>query len=211
MSPDLSRALCRSYPTLFRDLPPFTKGETCQSSPGDGWYALIDTLSKVVLEHAECMGLAPWVSDVKEKFGRLIVSVGAGDDYIEGAVETVGELSTFVCEDCGGPGTLSRRGWWRTRCARHEDGSRADRSTPLGLQNPTSSGTAISIDELVWIVSGLIMDHDSQSGHRPRKLNVETGPRGSIRLRAGESGGYIAGVLAMAEAWSRYQVRGGDG
>jgi hypothetical protein len=208
MSPRHAQVLCRRYPALFR-YPPRTAGSICLSSPGDGWIGLIDTLSSVVRKRVERLGPDARISDVKEKFGRLAVSFVITDDYIEGAAEMAGELSELMCEVCGGPGMLFRIGWYRTRCTWHEAQSTAgEPAGPECFRMPAAHSSMIKNGELTSILSGLIGQHEHQSGESPCRLRVRPGSGGSLQIRAKGAGNFVSGIIAMTEAWSRYQARG---
>lgn len=87
----------------------------------DGWGALITELE------IKLKALAPdyTLSQVKEKFGGLRYSASAGDVSEETAkqfydlIREAEAKSYRVCECCGQPGRLSRRGkagWYKTLC-----------------------------------------------------------------------------------------------
>ena len=132
MTPELDRLLCARYPRIFaeRHLSP---RETCMcwGFPGDGWYALINALC------AELQGLTARygepqivVSQVKEKFGKLRVHVHEASPAQHKAIAAAERMSASICEVCGEPGQLVRDGFYRTRCERHRDVSRADAKSP---------------------------------------------------------------------------------
>jgi uncharacterized protein with HEPN domain len=124
MSPEHTRELIERYPGLYRhadDKPvptsePFAReGFAC----GDGWFTLIERLS---LKLAEDPNLV--VSQVKEKFGRLVVyfddselaspEVEAATDA---ALDQATEESKRTCELCGNPGTITQhKEWYSARC-----------------------------------------------------------------------------------------------
>ncbi len=58
---------------------------------------------------------------VKEKFGTLRFYYRGGDDYIGGLVSFAEQMSAVTCEVCGKPGSLTGRGWVRTRCEEHSE------------------------------------------------------------------------------------------
>jgi hypothetical protein len=57
------------------------------------------------------------LAQVKEKFGGLRFYADdvpeAGEDLIRKAEGD----SYHICEECGEPGKLRAKGWWKTRCA----------------------------------------------------------------------------------------------
>lgn len=82
---------------------------------GPGWLDLVDAS----MELAEAADVGKWaISDCKEKFGTLrLYSTATGEAaaYIDAAEH----LSGFICDCCGGPGTLRPGGWYVTRCDEH--------------------------------------------------------------------------------------------
>jgi hypothetical protein len=111
------RTLIERHPVLFRhadDKPvptsePFAReGFAC----GDGWFSIIERLS---LKLAEDPNLV--VSQLKEKFGRLVVyfddSELASQELeaaTDAALDEAIEKSKSMCEVCGEAGTLEKRG-----------------------------------------------------------------------------------------------------
>ena len=132
VTPELDRLLCSRYPRIFaeRNLSP---RETCMcwGFPGDGWYALIDTLCAQLQLRTERHGEPQIVvTQVKEKLGRLRVYVQEASPAQHKAIAAAERMSARICEVCGEPGQFVRDGFYRTRCARHRDVSRADAKSP---------------------------------------------------------------------------------
>jgi hypothetical protein len=87
---------------------------------GEGWKSLYEPL----LERCKAEGVA--VLQVKEKFGGLRFYVSGGSDDLFDAIDEVASKSFTICEQCGAPGELRKRGWSKTLCDRHaqeRDGS----------------------------------------------------------------------------------------
>lgn len=132
MTPELDRLLCARYPRIFaeRNLSP---RETCMcwGFPGDGWFSLIDTLCahlQVLTErHGEPQIVA---TEVKEKFGKLRFYVHEATPSQYQLIAAAERMSASICEVCGEPGQFVRDGFYRTRCARHRDMSRAATKSP---------------------------------------------------------------------------------
>lgn len=82
---------------------------------GDGWYYILDDLFTKI-EHAD---LPEWfcLIQVKEKFGALRVYTSTSTEEIDNLIDAYEELSTRVCESCGGPAMVeSVGGWYATLC-----------------------------------------------------------------------------------------------
>jgi hypothetical protein len=115
---ELDQALCHAYPSLYRDRHGDMRttlmcwGFAC----GDGWYALIDTLSRLLSQHNRDIKAI----QVKEKMGGLRFYCNPEDDYAFGIVQMAEHLSEATCEECGAPGALyTTDGWLSTRCPIH--------------------------------------------------------------------------------------------
>ncbi len=141
MTPELDRLLCSRYPRIFaeRNLSP---RETCMcwGFPGDGWYALIDTLCAQLQLRTERHDEPQIVAtEVKEKFGKLRFYVHEASPAQHQAIAAAERMSASTCEVCGEPGQLITDGNYRTRCARHRHVSRADAQNPppAAPENPT--------------------------------------------------------------------------
>ncbi|AEQ52703.1 hypothetical protein [Pelagibacterium halotolerans] len=82
-----------------------------------GWCDLLIGMSGWLSEHYDGF----WhTSQLKEKFGGLQVYHDAGDERTDEMVSVAEWLSEFICEDCGAPGRLRKRGqWYRTVCDAH--------------------------------------------------------------------------------------------
>ena len=87
---------------------------------GDGWYRLVRTLSREIVELCRAQDAPiPVASQVKAKFGVLRFYVeGACPEGFLACLRRAGERSARTCERCGEPGERSgRTGVWRTLCA----------------------------------------------------------------------------------------------
>ncbi|WP_421949992.1 hypothetical protein [Pelagibacterium sp.] len=82
-----------------------------------GWIDLLIGMSGWLNEHYD----GHWTtSQTKEKFGGLRVYSDRGDERSEEIITAAEWLSEFLCEDCGAPGRLRKRGgWYRTVCDAH--------------------------------------------------------------------------------------------
>lgn len=116
-----TQRLFQTFPELYRDhTAPITEslmalGFEC----GNGWAELLHDLSRKLTAHAQEAGLDIVAVQVKEKWGELVVYANGTDDESDRLIEAAREASASICEMCGAPGRLYRRGWHRTRCPVH--------------------------------------------------------------------------------------------
>lgn len=71
---------------------------------------------------------APWwprVSQIKEKYGTLRLSLTSGTEEMYAIADAAEEASAKTCEQCGKPGKLRGRLWVYTACKKHTE--KADR------------------------------------------------------------------------------------
>lgn len=62
----------------------------------------------------------PYITQIKEKFGRLCIYTNAVDDATYDLITFAENMSECTCEVCGSPGKLtSRNGWLQTLCPTH--------------------------------------------------------------------------------------------
>ena len=94
--------------------PPTHWGFVC----GDGWYNLIDSACKELMEAGPP---TPIAVGVKEKFGILRFDIEGGTEQHRKIIQHYQDLSKTVCEVCGEPGTLRTGGWLKTLCDKHND------------------------------------------------------------------------------------------
>lgn len=84
---------------------------------GAGWNDMILAAAHWIIE----LGGDPATGQIKEKYGELRWyhngDVGELGDEIIAAAE---HLSEHVCEVCGAPGQVNRKGWMKCRCPEHE-------------------------------------------------------------------------------------------
>lgn len=108
----------------------------------DGWRTVVETAClRLDAVRAAEPSAEITILDVGEKWGELRLDVCSQDLSQEGqdAVELIVALaearSAHVCETCGQPGRLMKRGsWLSTRCAVHADDRVPVRSTSPDLQ-----------------------------------------------------------------------------
>ena len=101
--------------------------DMAKASVGRGWHPLLEKLFGFLDRNARVGKEAPYVIQVKEKFGELRVYLMDGDELTSGIVEGLALASATICEDCGASGTPrgrdSGRSWIRTLCMTcHEQG-----------------------------------------------------------------------------------------
>lgn len=83
---------------------------------GKGW----ETLVRKVYNARTGLGIPVGIIQVKEKWGGLRIYTEYYVREIEDVIQTVCRDSLNVCETCGAPAGLVRRGaWYRTRCEEH--------------------------------------------------------------------------------------------
>jgi len=116
MNKENTKYLLEKYPKLYRQHSlPMT--QTCMCwlfECGDGWFQIIDDLSKKITE------LDPDVqaAQVKEKFGGLRFYIDGGSDKVHKLIEEAEEESYKTCEGCGTKENVSqtKTGWVKTLC-----------------------------------------------------------------------------------------------
>lgn len=116
--------LYASFPVLFRDKPVVTVMI--------GWHGLIADCAAELQEMMNKSNLPedkdahPRIVDIKEKYGSLRISLSGFvlDDGDVGRmmhiVDYYEHISMKICETCGRPGRLTRKGWIKAACSNHE-------------------------------------------------------------------------------------------
>lgn len=100
---------------------PITLDEA-KESVGKGWHSLLDVVFNALSVYYTAKTTStphPYVSQVKEKFGRLRVYIENSDEFADGIVVAVEKMSACICEDCGRPGTIGGATWLRVTCEEH--------------------------------------------------------------------------------------------
>jgi hypothetical protein len=125
MNAEHTKHLLKTYPKLYRQYS-LPMSETCMCwgfECGDGWFKIIENLSKVLIELDDKYCTTSEALQVKEKFGTLRFYCQSGTEFHERAIDEAERLSSVTCEDCGSPGVLRRGSWLRTLCDQcHEKG-----------------------------------------------------------------------------------------
>ena len=114
MSPELEQKLCKSYPTLFKNT------EYQFINCGDGWYPLIDAVSRVFVAHNSKIG----AKQIIKNGDRLYFYHSQVDDFSSGVTLFAGLMSKAICENCGALGNvyvISESELFGTRCQQHAD------------------------------------------------------------------------------------------
>ena len=85
---------------------------------GKGWEKLV----RKVYNARTAIGTTVGIIQVKEKWGGLRIYTDYYDSELEKTIMQVGEESLRVCEQCGSPAGLVKKGtWYQTRCDEHRD------------------------------------------------------------------------------------------
>ena len=117
-----TKCLLKRYSALYRQhsLP---MGETCMCwlfTCGDGWYSLVDKLSKQLTDYATKHKIVVEAVQVKEKFGSMRFYVGGVDaehyDVVHKLIDAAERESARTCEVCGKPGRINSTGWASCLC-----------------------------------------------------------------------------------------------
>lgn len=110
--------LYRSYPVAMRQRPVISVME--------GWHGLIaDCAGEIEKEIAKLPQsdddeFVVCITDIKEKYGSLRIVVSCANEDILSITTRYEEASMRVCETCGRPGRLTKKGWITTACVLHE-------------------------------------------------------------------------------------------
>lgn len=125
MNVENTEYLLKKYPKLYAQYY-WTPQQTCMcwGFPGDGWFKLINNLSRRITK------LDPdgtiQAEQVKEKFGGLRYYYGGkiatkeAAEKISHLVDEAEEKSYHICEQCGKKGEMRNDiGWVLTLCERH--------------------------------------------------------------------------------------------
>lgn len=83
---------------------------------GKGWEQLV----RRVYNAKVGLGITVGIIQVKEKWGGLRIYTDYYDSELEKTIVQVGEESFTICEECGSPAGLVKKGtWYQTRCGEH--------------------------------------------------------------------------------------------
>ena len=82
---------------------------------GEGWDELVEQLTHQIIARDPNIR----IDQVKEKFGTLRYYVDRATPEVRALIDAAETASESVCERCGEPGTLRRRGWMATLCDLH--------------------------------------------------------------------------------------------
>jgi len=139
-----SQEIISKYPLLFRDCK-LPVSQSCMAfgiDTGDGWLQLIDQLSQELESTAKQV---VWYAQIKEKFGTLRVYLNYAASVsnekmqeVDAILDKYQELSSRVCEQCGKPGKLVRKGWWTTACVDHRTLTKREKKIRRALQRRRS-------------------------------------------------------------------------
>lgn len=104
MHPRLETTLVAAYPNVYRLLQPRCSGGS-RFECDDGWYRLIDALSRRL--ESQARGSALRAIEVRERLGSLRFRVrGDVTDTVDRWLAAAGRASQRTCERCGRAATL---------------------------------------------------------------------------------------------------------
>ena len=92
-----------------------TTRENIKLMVGPGWSKLLDEVYDRLEKFPDS-----YVSQVKEKWGRLRIYVFGVDESTLDFIDEIEERSGTICEVCGEPGELRDGGWIVCRCDKHK-------------------------------------------------------------------------------------------
>ena len=85
---------------------------------GKGWEKLV----RRVYNAKTGMGITVGIIQVKEKWGGLRIYTDYYDSELEKTIQEVGQESYKICENCGAPAGLVKKGtWYQTLCEEHRE------------------------------------------------------------------------------------------
>ncbi len=96
-------------------------GFTC----GDGWFTLINTLSRLIRGHMKNYNrdksedkMQVKALQVKEKFGGLRFYVDGADEYVHGLIDLAESMSYEICENCSSTDNVkqAKKSWIQYLC-----------------------------------------------------------------------------------------------
>lgn len=114
MSPEKTKILLDTFPTLYKDL---DWGFQCK----DGWfdllYALSASIDKLITEPDKTIYT---VQQIKSKFSSLRFYMGNSTHAMDSLIFQAEADSKYICEQCGQPGQQrGDKGWIYTACDQH--------------------------------------------------------------------------------------------
>lgn len=104
MSPELDDALCAKFPLIFVDRhgDPAMTAMCWGFEVGDGWFALVDVLSRELQRETDEQDAPQIVAEqVKSKGGSLRFHVGAASERQRAILDFAQAISRNICEACG--------------------------------------------------------------------------------------------------------------
>jgi len=128
MNAENTKLLLTRYPVLYgmtntvnpwdqNNPRPFHAIEGFGIECGDGWFDIIDKLSKQI----EDLKVGAVAVQVKEKYGTLRFYLNGYNEKIDKFIRTAERKSAKTCEVCGKPGKLHTDGWCYVSCKEHEE------------------------------------------------------------------------------------------
>jgi hypothetical protein len=123
MDKNLELQLVKEFPQLFTDYysSPIHSNMCFGCECGNGWYDLLHELCRKIMLYNPPQDLK--FTQVKEKYGLLVVYVNSYPMWLESLVEWAEIESASICEECGSTENAETRGnhWLKTLCLKcHE-------------------------------------------------------------------------------------------
>ncbi len=123
MNDELEKLLYTRYPKLFKNVTNPNRSIDffwgCEHE--DGWFDIVDSLCKQIVQEINDERPYPLIQQVKEKFGSLRFYVDREEPEISAMIALAEEISSRTCEVCGSPGTLRSGSWMKTLCDKHAE------------------------------------------------------------------------------------------
>ncbi|MCY1536128.1 hypothetical protein D9M68_715710 [compost metagenome] len=114
MKKELRELLKDRYPAVYRDCTGWAFS--------DGWFGILNVLGEQLTNIASTEKRAPTaIIYMKEKYAQLSIFADGATSRDYQAIEFAEAMSAVICEACGKPGRMVKRGgWYSTMCPEHQ-------------------------------------------------------------------------------------------
>lgn len=120
MLPDNERKIIEAFPDLFRGVywPVTTSTMAFGCEHRNGWFDLLWETCEKLQSAADRLEVDLYLTQVKEKYGQLVIYLSDYRDEFEEIIEEAEERSASICEVCGDTETaeLNSKGWISCLC-----------------------------------------------------------------------------------------------